>query len=94
MRVERLADLLDRRLAGDVLVAFRRRIDEIDQLLGGHAELRRRLGELAAPLVEQLAVFGIASEADEDQQKRLCSIYGQTHRAAVAPLGADQRRSA
>ncbi|PYR75255.1 MAG: hypothetical protein DMF87_20915 [Acidobacteria bacterium] len=54
-----------------MLVTLALLIDEVDDVIGGHTELAGRLRQLAAPLVEQLAVLGIAREADEDQQERM-----------------------
>src|SRR4029434_9033594 len=67
--VECLADFLDRRFPCDVLVAFLCLIDEIDHVVRGNAQAASRLRELSTPLVEQLAVFRIACEADEDEKK-------------------------
>jgi hypothetical protein len=67
--VERLVDLLERRLARDAGLALGGLVHQVHHVIGGHAQASGRLDEFAAPFVEQLAVLGIAREPDDDQQE-------------------------
>ena len=44
-------------------------IDEIRHTILRHAELRGRIHQRGAPLVEELPVFRVAGQTDDDEQK-------------------------
>jgi hypothetical protein len=65
--VDRLLDLLAGGPPGRQLVALALLIDEVHQAVRRHTHLGSRLGQRRAPLVEQLAVFGVSGQADDDE---------------------------
>jgi hypothetical protein len=72
--------------AGHLLIAFGGRVHQEGQVLLRHAEPLRRLRQRGPPLVEGLAVLGIAREADDDEQE------GMQHRATPSPYTSPTRR--
>jgi hypothetical protein len=86
--VERLDDGRLRGLARDALVVHCARftvrlrlVHQVDEPIGGDAQLPGRVRQLRAPLLEHLCVRRISSETDDDQEEHL------HHKQRLVPCG-------
>ena len=67
--VKRLVDFLARGPAVDASRGLLR-VCQVHEPVLRNAHLGRRLGQGSTPLLKQLAVLGVARQADDDQEKR------------------------